>query len=79
MARRVNSADIRRGTLWLAGLVETMDAVAAARTDLRCQDVDPGLRARVIAHLARPASESTLVPASPEELRRAHLFQDAGH
>ena len=63
MMRRVNSADIRCHTAWLAGLVETMDAVARAR---HRHHITPALRERVIAHLARPASEPTLVPASLE-------------
>jgi len=71
--RRVSSVDIRGKTSWLAGLVETMDAVACEHW----QAADPDLRDRVIAHLSRSVPEFPLVPAAPRGYRARHVLEDA--
>ena len=60
--RRVSSADIRRTSEWLVGLVRTMDAVARGGA---CRPIDAALRDRFAAHLRQPAAVAR-IPLAPD-------------
>lgn len=61
--RRVSTiSEMRTGTAWLAGLVATMDAVTGEK---RRHVLDPALRDRVMAHLARSTS-AWRIPLAPD-------------
>jgi hypothetical protein len=60
--RRVSSADMRRTSEWLTGLVRTMDAVTRGGA---CSPIDATLRERFTAHLRQPKAVAR-IPLAPD-------------
>ena len=71
--RRVSVIDMRRETKWLAGLVQTMEAVTRGGA---CSPIETELRERFATHLKQPKRIARIPLAPIDEEAPEWRFED---